>query len=300
MNSKTTKILYRHLYWSSLGLTLKDILEIKATFKNTFSNATTRDIERYLMIKLQDVMPTEMQLNPIDFTKITFLYIEDEDFDGDIEFISKCNNITHIYLDGWIFTNKIKSLEPFRNLNKLEYLNLSNNLITNLEALSGLANLKRLWVYGNHLDSIGPITDLKKLKELRCNYSTHQEAYKLLQNSIDCKIEYKVKEEVSTFGTTRVDTLFFNYKRQEDFEPSSSHIYINYNFSLYSGQKNYSNDNSKIKVKLLSSSEKLVKEYISKLSAKYNSTLKIIDKNIEITDNQYAVKFILFKLKSSI
>ena len=105
MNSDTSKILYRHLYWSSLGLTLKDILEIKATFKNTFSNATTRDIERYLMIKLQDVMPTEMQLNPIDFTKITFLYIEDEDFDGNIEFISKCNTLlTFIWMVGFLQT----------------------------------------------------------------------------------------------------------------------------------------------------------------------------------------------------
>ena len=44
----------------------------------------------------------------------------------------------------------------------------------------------------------------------------------------------------------------------------------------------------------------MVTEYISKLSAKYNSTLKIIDTNIEITDKQYTIKFILIKLKPSI
>ena len=100
-------------------------------------------------------------------------------------------------------------------MNKLEYLNLSNNAITNLKALTRLNNLKHFWIYGNKLDSIQPITSLKKLKELRCNYATHKDVYKLLQNSIDCKIEYKIKEEEFTFGTTRVDTLFFNYNRQE-------------------------------------------------------------------------------------
>lgn len=296
MNSDTSKILYRHLYWCSLGLTLEAILEIKATFKNTFSHASTRDIERFLMIKLQDVIPTEMQLNPIDFTKITFLYIEDEDFDGDIEFISQCNNITHIYLDGWIFTNKIKSLEPFRNLNKLEYLNLSNNAITNLEALSELTNLKHFWIYGNKLDSIQPITHLKKLKELRCTYVTHKEVYKLLQNSIDCKIEYKVKEEESTFGTTRVDALFFNYNRQEDFEPSSSYIDIRYYFTLFLEIGNHNKEDSKIQFELLSQSENMVKEYITKLNTDYNSVLEIIDSYSEIKANQYIFSFKLLRL----
>ena len=296
MNSETSKILYRHQYWCSLGLTLEVILEIKATFKDTFSHASTTDIERYLMIKLQDVIPTDIQLKPIDFSKITFLYIEDEDFDGDIKFISQCSNIKQIYLDGWIFTNKIKSLEPFRNLIKLEYLNLSNNNINSLEDLAGLTNLKHFWIYGNKLDSIQPITSLKKLKELRCTYATHKDVYKLLQSSIDCKIEYKVKEEESIFGTTRVDTLFFKYNRQEDFETSSSYIDIIYYFSLFLEPGNYNKDDTKILFELFSQSENMVKKYNTKLYTYYNSIQEIIDSYSEIKDNQYIFRFKLLRL----
>jgi Leucine-rich repeat (LRR) protein len=147
----------------------------------------------YLNANNPEFISLEKKNEPIDFSKITFLYIDDENFDGDLEFIEQCTNITHIYLDGSQFKTKIKTLQHLRTLKKLVLLNVANNEINNLESVSLLHNLRHLWIFGNKIDSIQSISILKNLLELRCRFASHQEVYNLLQSIVMLNTKVRMK-----------------------------------------------------------------------------------------------------------
>ena len=116
MNSETTIILQRHLYWISIGLTLDDILAFRKPLWDSFSLTSTLDIQMYIMANNQDLTVNMDEFAPVDFSKITYLYIDDRNFDGDLEFLAQCTNITHIHLDGCNFLTKIKTVEHLSKL----------------------------------------------------------------------------------------------------------------------------------------------------------------------------------------
>ncbi len=286
MNSETTNILNRHLYWISIGFSFEDILAFRKPLWDSFSLTSTLDIQMYIMANNQDLTLNMDEITPVDFSKITYLYIDDRNFDGDLEFVAKCKNITHIHLDGCNFHMKIKTVEHLSKLHQLEFLNVANNDINNIESLSLLYNLRNLWIFGNYIDSIKDIRTLKNLLELRLSFASHQEVYNLLQSSIDCDVEYKNKNEELPYRTTRVDDLFFKYFRHESFEPPSEYVDISYCFSLFPEQANESLVNPKIETELNAKTEYMVNEYIHSLNVNYQQVLEVVHSSSFLQNGQ--------------
>jgi len=296
MNSEITNILQLHLYWISIGLTFDDILSFRVPLWNLFSQTSTKDIQMHIMDNNQNLKPFLLKNEDIDYSKITYLYIDDKNFDGNIEFIEKCTNITHIYLDGSHFKTKIKTLENLRTLKKLVFLNVANNEINNLESVSTLHNLRHLWIFGNKIDSIHEIRTLKNLLELRCTFASHEDVNNLLQSSIDCEVEYKSNNEELPFRTTRVDDLFFKYMRRESFEPTDGYVNITYIFSLFPEQINEKFENQKIENELFAKTNYMVNEYIHELNITYQQVLEIIHSSSLLKDGQYTFNYNLLIL----
>jgi hypothetical protein len=297
MNSETTKILHRHLYWISIGLTFEDILAFRKPLWDSFSQTSTMDIQMYIMANNQDLTVDMDEFAPIDFSKITYLYIDDENFDGDIEFVAQCKNIIHIHLDGCNFQTKIKTVGHLSKLHQLEFLNVAHNEINNLEQLSVLHNLHHLWFFGNNIDSIKAIITLKKLQELKCTIATHEEVYRLLQSSIDCDVEYKIMKVELPYRTTRVDDLFFKYIRHESFEPPGEYVDVSYCFSLLPEQANGNIGNPKIENELFEKTNYMVNEYIHSLNVTYQQVLEVIHSSSLLKNGQRTFNYKLLILK---
>lgn len=81
--------------------------------------------------------------------------------------LEKAQNLEYINLNN----NTIRNLEPLTQLMKLREIALSHNALTGLNALSSLSNLENLDVSYNSLTSIAPITTCKKLSLLNVDHN---------------------------------------------------------------------------------------------------------------------------------
>ena len=127
------KIINRHLSWISQGYSFRGIEAIRTELQQ-FSNSLTigtRKIHECIGGRLSPFFQEELG-------KLTYLFIEDEDFDGDLNFLKYCPNLRQLYISGKASSNKISSLEPIRGLKQLELLNLRDQDIYELDALTGL------------------------------------------------------------------------------------------------------------------------------------------------------------------
>ena len=79
-------------------------------------------------------------------------------------------------------TNRLKDLNGLEDLTSLEYLNISNSFhsdknndpagITDISALSGMVNLKTLYMQNGRVSSIAPLTTLTKLEYVDASYNS--------------------------------------------------------------------------------------------------------------------------------
>lgn len=81
--------------------------------------------------------------------------------------LEKAQNLEYINLSN----NTVRNLEPLAHLMKLQEIDLSHNALTGLNALSSLNNLEKLDVSYNSLTSIAPIATCTKLKWINANHN---------------------------------------------------------------------------------------------------------------------------------
>jgi len=81
--------------------------------------------------------------------------------------LDKAQNLEYIDLSN----NTIRNLDPLSHLMKLKEINLRHNALTGLNALSVLTNLEKLDVSYNSLTSIAPIATCTKLTTLNANHN---------------------------------------------------------------------------------------------------------------------------------
>lgn len=87
----------------------------------------------------------------------------------DISLLAECGHLTSLELR----ENRITDLSPVQNLEKLEYLSLSDNKnLADIKELKGLSKLSMLSLDGNSLKDISALKDLKGLETL--NLSNNQ------------------------------------------------------------------------------------------------------------------------------
>ena len=120
------------------------------------------DAKTYLKLTDDDYIKpeSETEIYKDEMEKIVDINIkEDIDFGiKDLTGLEKAINMIRILVN----TNKreeykIESLEPLRNLPKLNVIHLENNKISSLEPLSGMNQLYNLSFYGNKIESIEPL-----------------------------------------------------------------------------------------------------------------------------------------------
>lgn len=82
--------------------------------------------------------------------------------------------IKDLQLLQWIdlSSNKIESLEPMIGLTKSQYLQLSSNSITDLTPLKEMSNLRNLYIASNKIKSVEAIASLKRLVSLDLSGNT--------------------------------------------------------------------------------------------------------------------------------
>jgi hypothetical protein len=133
------------------------IINDSATLKESKTNPTEYDF--YDAVKIRQYGHTDVEFPSY--------YLEDID-----EFELSSSNIND--LDGVQFCihaktidlsdNKISDLTPLIGLAHLEELNISYNRIGNIDALSNLVNLKRVYLSNNCFEDISPLFELDKLE----------------------------------------------------------------------------------------------------------------------------------------
>ena len=72
MNYETTNVLYRQLFWVSIGLTLDAIIAIRKPLLNSFLKDRHKEVQMYIIAKNEDLIAIIKDFTPID----------NENFDG--------------------------------------------------------------------------------------------------------------------------------------------------------------------------------------------------------------------------
>ena len=150
----------------------------------------------------KDIIASNLNLNfelkKEDLKIITFVIIDELNFDGKIDFLEELINIEHIYISGINGIGKTKDLKVLQNLKKLKYLNIHNSSIDDLTPLSKLTEIEYLLLSNNPLKTIKPIYHFEKLKKIElsnegeeCFVYNETEFEELKSNSTECEIIHK-------------------------------------------------------------------------------------------------------------
>ncbi|MGM0934608.1 MAG: hypothetical protein ACQEWD_14310 [Bacteroidota bacterium] len=185
-NNPQYRYLTYNLHWQEEGWKFDEILQVKTQLEeeDIFLSIGTKDIQA--AVGKQD--PLKIQ-NP-DFSQLTFLFVNDSDFNGDLSFIQSCPNLEYLYISGILTNLNIEDLSPLQNLPQLKYLELEYHEIESLEPLKDLKNLEEIYVTENPIKSIKPICRLPKLKVLGLPEIPEEEIFELLKNSNKTRVHY--------------------------------------------------------------------------------------------------------------
>ena len=186
-------LLHRHLNWIKNDFDFHKILAIRNALReeDPFRNVGSKEISRELKLPIyntKDILST-------DLDAISYLIIDDKDFNGNLYFVKQCRNLRDLFICGICSEGKIKSIEPLKNLKKLRSINLKYHEITDLSWLSNLSELEEIYLSENPIKSIEPITHLSKIKKAEFSEVEEGEVYQLLKNNRDCIVSFTAIEE---------------------------------------------------------------------------------------------------------
>ncbi len=187
-------ILSKHLSWHLGGFTFDNILAIqnKLHDENIFSEAGTNEISKHIGNHASSAVKL---IEEQDLEKITYIIIDEQEFDGNLDFISKCTNIEQIVIKTSSKSpNKIANLSPLQTLKKLRLLHLVFHNVSDLAPLSGLENLEDIDLLSNPIKSIKPLINFGNLKNVRISEAEDEDVFELLKNSNNAIVDYYSKE----------------------------------------------------------------------------------------------------------
>ncbi len=210
-------IISKHLTWHLAGKSFQDILAIQKelTMDTPFLFGGTNEIQKY--IGGQIYLPPEL-LKESDFEKITYIIIDDQEFDGNLDFISKCTNIEQIIIKTSSRSiNKIASLSPLQNLKKLRLLHLVFHNVSDLSPLSAFENLEDIDLLSNPIKSIKPLVNFRNLKKVRVSNAEDEDVFELLKNSNNAIVDYYSKELDVSFKAYWIRDWAFKTTRYQNY-----------------------------------------------------------------------------------
>jgi len=118
-----------------------------------------REYDFYDAIKIRQFGDTDVEFPSYYLEDIDEFELTSSDI-NDLDGVQFCIHAKMIDLSD----NKITDLSPLTGLAYLEELNLSNNQIGDIDALGYLLKLKRLYLSNNLLEDISPLLELEKLE----------------------------------------------------------------------------------------------------------------------------------------
>lgn len=147
------------------------------------------------------VLNLNFELKKEDLEIMTFVIIDELNFDGKIDLLEELVNIEYIYISGINGIGKTKDLTVLQNLKKIRYLDIHNCLIDNLTPLNKLTEIEYLLLRNNPLITIKPICHFKKLKKIEISYQldyrieeyftyNENEFEELKSNSENCEMKF--------------------------------------------------------------------------------------------------------------
>lgn len=131
-----------------------------------------------------------------------------------LENIPKMITVKSLNLSGNIGT-KILDTDLFKKLSLLEYLDLSNNTITDLTGISELLNLETLILNSNRISDIRPLIKLKNLKTLYLEDNALQDMSTGLDGSTYYTLSYFIELNKSQEGN--LENLYLENNFIDDF-----------------------------------------------------------------------------------
>lgn len=187
-----TNIINRHLYWISQGYCFEDVQNIRQEIRDLspYSTIGTKAIHHRIGGSYSD-----NGFSKADLEKLTFLLVDDGDFDGDIHFLKHSRNLEKLFISGLCSEKKISDLRPLRKLEKLQHLHMDHQQISDLSALSNLQNLREIHLYKNPIESIRPIIQLKNLRKAEFSGVYEEEIFQLLQSSRSAKVSFTSRDD---------------------------------------------------------------------------------------------------------
>jgi len=140
----------------------------------------------YDAIKLREYGHTEIEYPSIYLEDIEEFELSGSDI-NDLDGVQFCIHATAIDVSD----NRISDLSPLAGLANLEELNLSDNQIGYIDVLSNLTGLRTLFISNNFIEDISPLFELDKLEyvELSGNSISPGQIDKLTETGVTVTIE---------------------------------------------------------------------------------------------------------------
>ena len=137
-------------------------------------------------------------------------------YDNYEEWINQGHPINAEVLELDISFSMMTSLEPVKNLINLKVLNCSYNKINSLEPIKELTNLKVLYCYSNKIRSLEPIKNLINLKVLNCSHNKIK-SLEMIKNLINLEELSCVNNKIRNLGPinnlTSLEELYCGFNK---------------------------------------------------------------------------------------
>ena len=116
------------------------------------------------------------------------------DYDGNVDFIKHCANLAQDNSH----SKSLKNSKAVNFLQKLKYLDIQNNAITDISPLQSLPKLEYINLKKNNIHSIEPISHFTNLEEVHLGEILDEgSVFELFKNSEVCTISYSLKNATS-------------------------------------------------------------------------------------------------------
>ena len=182
-----SKLLGSHAAWIEQGLTIQDV-------KKTHSEL--RDTDPFTFFNYNHIS-RELNINPIlDYSpeKIDYLFIDDIEFDGNLNHFKELVNLEDIYISGINVDSKITDLSPLIDLKNIRSLNVKYNSISDLAPLIEIPALESITLSDNPIEDLSALESLRNLKYLNYTDLNDELVSRILKKNKECLVEYCNRE----------------------------------------------------------------------------------------------------------
>jgi hypothetical protein len=212
---KALRYLTYNLHWQELGWKFDEIMQARSQL---------RDIDPFLDVGIREInseigsSEVKKYTSHLEFKRLKYLYLDEADFEGDLNFLKYCPNLEHLFILGISVKTKISDLTPIAHLLQLQFLHLEYHNIHDISPLTNLINLKYLYLQENPIGSIKPICNLTHLREAYFETATSNKVFELLKQSPEAKVKFHNQELDLSLSAYWIEDWAYCISRFKDYD----------------------------------------------------------------------------------